>query len=123
MQLAVTAFAPVRCRVSNIFTTVRPRGAVSLGAEQCQKILAAGGIPHTLVDHAHEFKFPTLAFGCRVVFRIGHSARLPLLIFLEFRQSQFFTDLVVANAQRLNLLIRHMHFFTGFKIDAVDNTV
>ena len=48
---------------------------------------------------------------------------LSLLISLEFRQSQFFTDLVVANAQLLNLLIRHMYFFTGFKIDAVDDTV
>ena len=46
-----------------------------------------------------------------------------MLISLEFRQSQFFTDLVVANAQLLNLLIRHMYFFTGFKIDAVDDTV
>ena len=46
-----------------------------------------------------------------------------MLIPLKFRQSQFFTDLVVANAQRLNLRIRHMYFFTGFKIDAVDDTV
>ena len=46
-----------------------------------------------------------------------------LLISLEFRQSQFFTDLVVANAQLLNLLIRHMYFFTSFKIDAVDDAV
>ena len=49
--------------------------------------------------------------------------RLPMAIPLKFRQSQFFTDLVVANAQLLNLLIRHMYFFTGFKIDAVDDTV
>jgi len=46
-----------------------------------------------------------------------------LLISLEFRQPQFFADLVIANAQRLNLRIRHMYFFTGFKIDAVDDTV
>ena len=32
-------------------------------------------------------------------------------------------SLVIANAQRLNLRIRHMYFFTGFKIDAVDDTV
>ena len=48
---------------------------------------------------------------------------LSLLISLEFRQPQFFADLVIANAQRLNLRIRHMYFFTGFKIDAVDDTV
>ena len=46
-----------------------------------------------------------------------------MLIPLKFRQSQFFANLVVANAQLLNLLIRHMYFFTGFKIDAVDDTV
>ena len=46
-----------------------------------------------------------------------------MLISLEFRQSQFFTDLVVANAQLLNLLIRHVYFFTGFKIDTVDDAV
>ena len=46
-----------------------------------------------------------------------------MLIPLKFRQSQFFANLVVANAQRLNLLIRHMYFFTGFKIDAVDDAV
>ena len=46
-----------------------------------------------------------------------------MLIPLKFRQPQFFTDLVVANAQLLNLLICHMYFFTGFKIHAVDNTV
>ena len=46
-----------------------------------------------------------------------------MLISLEFRQSQFFTDLVVANAQLLNLFVCHMYFFSGFKIHAVDNTV
>ena len=46
-----------------------------------------------------------------------------MLIPLKFRQPQFFTDLVVANAQLLNLLVRHMHLPTGFKIDTVDNTV
>ena len=49
--------------------------------------------------------------------------RLSLLISLEFGKPQFFADLVIANAQRLNLRIRHMYFFTGFKIDAVDDTV
>jgi len=46
-----------------------------------------------------------------------------LLIPLKFGKSQFLANLVIANAQRLNLLIRHMYFFTGFKIDAVDDTV
>ena len=46
-----------------------------------------------------------------------------MLISLEFGKPQFLTDFVVANAQRLNPLIRHMYFFTGFKIDAVDDAV
>ena len=48
---------------------------------------------------------------------------MPLLIFLEFRQSQFFAYLVIADAQLLNLLVCHMHLPTGFKIDTVDDTV
>ena len=46
-----------------------------------------------------------------------------MLVSLEFRQSQFFTDLVIADAQLLNLFVCHMYFFAGFKIDTVDNTV
>ncbi len=96
---------------------------MALRAEQNQKFLTIPGAAHTLVDHAHEFKFPTLAFGRRVVFRIGHPARLPLAIPLKFRQPQFFADLVIADAQLLNLFVCHMYFFAGFKIHAVDNTV
>ena len=64
-----------------------------------------------------------LTFGCRVVFCVGHSARMPLLVFLKFRQPQFLADLVIANAQLLNLFVCHMCFFTSFKIDAVDDAV
>ena len=48
---------------------------------------------------------------------------MTLLIPLKFRQPQFFADLVIADAQLLNLFVCHMYFFTGFKIDAVDDTV
>ena len=123
MQLAVTAFASVRCGVGDILSAVRPCGIVTLRAEQDQKFLTIPGAAHTLVDHTHQLELPALTFGCRVVFRVGHPAGAFLLIPLKFRQPQFFTDLVVANAQLLNLLIRHMYFFTGFKIDAVDDTV
>ena len=123
MQLAVTALASVRCRVSNIFTTVRPCGIVTLRAEQDQKFLTIPGAAHTLVYHTHQLELPTLAFGRRVVFRVGHSARLPMLVSLEFRQPQFRTNLVVANAQLLNLFVCHMHLPTGFKIYAVDDAV
>ena len=46
-----------------------------------------------------------------------------LLIPLKFGKSQFLANLVIANAQLLNLLVRHMHLPTGFKIDTVDDTV
>ena len=46
-----------------------------------------------------------------------------LLIPLKFGKSQFLANLVIANAQRLNLLVRYMNLFSGFKIDAVDDTV
>ena len=46
-----------------------------------------------------------------------------MLIPLKFRQSQFFANLVIANAQLLNLLIRHVYLPASFKIDAVDDAV
>ena len=46
-----------------------------------------------------------------------------MLIPLKFRQYQFLTDFIVANAQLLNLLVCHMYLPTGFKIDAVDDAV
>ena len=123
MQLAVTAFAPLRCGVGDVLAAVRPSGVVTLRAEQDQKFLAAPSAAHTLVDHAHQLELPALAPVSRVVFCVGHSTRLPLLISLEFRQPQFFADLVIADAQLLNLFVCHMYFFAGFKIHAVDNTV
>ena len=96
VQLAVTALAPIRCGVGDVLAAVRPSGVVTLRAEQYQKFLTVSCAAHTLVDHAHQFKLPTLTFGCRVVFRVGHPAGLPLLILLEFRQSEFLADLVIA---------------------------
>ena len=46
-----------------------------------------------------------------------------MLISLEFRQSQFFTDLVVANAQLLNLLVRHVYLLTRLEVHTVDDAV
>ncbi len=123
MQLIVTAFSSVRCRVGDIFAAVSPCRVVALCAQQRQKFVPVPGIAHTLVYHAHEFKFPTLAFGRRVVFCVGHSLRLSLLISLEFGKPQFLTDFVVANAQLLNLFVRHMHLPAGFKVYAVDDAV
>ena len=46
-----------------------------------------------------------------------------MLIPLKFRQSQFFANLVIANAQLLNLFIRHVYFLSRLEVHAVDDTV
>ena len=46
-----------------------------------------------------------------------------MLIPLKFRQSQFFANLVIANAQLLNLLIRHVYFLSRLEVHAVDDAV
>ena len=99
-------FASVWCDIGDILPAVRPSCRVTLRAEQRQKFFTISGTAHTLVDDSHQLELPALALDCRVVFRIGHSTRLPLLISLEFRQPQFLANLVIANAQRLNLLVR-----------------
>ena len=123
MQLVITALAPIRRDVGDVLAAVRPCGIVTLRAEQHQKFLTVSCAAHTLVYHTHQLELPTLTFGCWVVFRVGHSPYLPLLVFLEFWQPQFLTNLVVVNTQLLNLFVCYVHFFTGFKIDAVDDTV
>ncbi len=46
-----------------------------------------------------------------------------MLVSLEFRQSQFFTYLVVANTQFLNLLVRHVYLLTRLEVHTVDDAV
>ena len=46
-----------------------------------------------------------------------------MLIPLKFRQSQFFANLVIANAQLLNLFICHVDLLARLKIDTVDDAV
>ncbi len=46
-----------------------------------------------------------------------------MLIPLKFRQSQFFANLVIANAQLLNLLIRHVYFLSRLEVHTVDDAV
>ena len=123
VQLVITASTSVWCDIGDIFTRIRPCGIVTLRTEQRQKFLTIFGAAHTLINHAHELELPTLASVRRVVFCVGHSARMPLLVFLKFRQPQFLTDFVVADAQLLNLFVRHMHLPPGFKIHTVDDTV
>ena len=46
-----------------------------------------------------------------------------MLIPLEFGKSQFLANLVITNAQLLNLLVCHVYLPAGFKIHAVDDAV
>ena len=46
-----------------------------------------------------------------------------LLIPLKFGKSQFLANLVITNAQLLNLLVRYMNLFSGLEIHAVDDAV
>lgn len=46
-----------------------------------------------------------------------------MLIPLKFRQSQFFANLVIANAQLLSLLIRHVYLLTRLEVHTVDDAV
>ena len=48
---------------------------------------------------------------------------MPLLVFLKFRQPQFLTDFVVADAQLLNLFVRHMHLPARLEVHTVDDAV
>ena len=48
---------------------------------------------------------------------------MPLLVLLEFWKSEFLADLVIAGAQRLNLLVCHVKLLAGFEIHAVDDAV
>ena len=123
MQLVITALAPIRRDVGDVLAAVRPSGVVALRAEQYQKFLTVSCAAHTLVDHAHQLELPALTFRCRIILCVGHPAGLPLLILLEFRKSEFPADLVIADTQRLNLLVCHVNLFAGFKIDAVDDAV
>ena len=46
-----------------------------------------------------------------------------LLIPLKFGKSQFLANLVIANAQLLNLLIRHVYFLFRLEVHTVDDAV
>ena len=63
-----------------------------------------------------------MAFQCRVVFRAAHAAGL-LRWRVKDRKTHFLTDCVVAPHQFLDLFLRHVQLFAGFKVDRVDDAV
>ena len=63
-----------------------------------------------------------MALQRRVVFRTAHAAGL-LRWRIKDRKTHFLTDCVVAPHQFLDLFLRHVQLFAGFKVDGVDDTV
>ena len=63
-----------------------------------------------------------MAFQCRVIFRTAHAAGL-LCWCVKDRKTHFLTDHVIAPHQLLQLFLRHMQLFAGFKVDGVDDAV
>lgn len=57
-----------------------------------------------------------------MVFRAAHAAGL-LRWRVKDRQPHFLTDRVVAPHQLLQLFLRHVQLFAGFKVDGVDDAV
>ena len=63
-----------------------------------------------------------MTLQCRVVFRAAHAAGL-LRGRLKDRQAHLLTDHVIAPHQLLQLFLRHVQLFAGFKVDGVDDAV
>ena len=57
-----------------------------------------------------------------MVFRAAHAAAL-LRWRVKDRQAHLLTDRVVAPHQLLQLFLRHVQLFAGFKVDGVDDAV
>ena len=79
---------------------------------------------HTVVDDVHELQLLALTTGCCVILTDGHSLGfLFSLLGLEHRKRKLPADHVVAPHQFLDLLLRHVQLFAGFKVDGVDDAV
>ena len=63
-----------------------------------------------------------MALQRRVIFRTAHAAGL-LRGRLKDRQAHLLTDHVIAPHQLLQLFLRHVQLFAGFKVDGVDDAV
>ena len=63
-----------------------------------------------------------MALQSRVVFRAAHAAGLLNGCFKDW-QAHLQTDRVVAPHQLLQLFLRHVQLFAGFKVDGVDDAV
>ncbi len=79
VQLAVTALAPLRRDVGNVLAAVCPCSVVTSERSSTRNSsrFPAQRIHSSITRISSNFQ---LSPGCRVVFRVGHSARLPLAL-------------------------------------------
>ena len=80
------------------------------------------GIPHTLVDGVHQSELPALPSGGGVVLCAGHGLD-PLLLWLEYRQTELHAHLIVALAQLCQLRLTDVQLLPILEADAVDEEV
>ena len=122
VQFVVAASHAVRCGVGDVLAGALPPHLIALGRHQGNEGVLVGGVFHALVDGVHEPQLPALALQRRVVFRAAHAAGL-LCWCVKDRQAHLLTDHVIAPHQFLDLFLRHVQLFAGFKVDGVDDAV
>lgn len=129
MQLIVATAVAVRRCVRDVFPRVRPLDVVALAAHQRDKFLRRFRVLHALVDGGHEPELPALTLRRDMVLADGHRLWLALgivfllLLWLEHRQVELLADHVIAPAQLLDLLVRHVELFARLEVDRVDDEV
>ena len=117
-QQAVTTPPAARRGVGDAAPRALPANLVPLALHQGDKLLAAVGVEHTVVDEIHELQLLALTTGSRVVLADGHGLRfLPGILCLEHRERKFHTYLVVTLAQFLELLLCDVEFPARVEVD------
>ena len=123
-QQAVTALPAAGRGVGDVPSGRFPADLVALALHQCNELLTAGGVAHTVVDDIHELQFFALATGGRMILANRHSFRFLLPILgLEHKERKLHTDLIVALPQFLELLLCDVQFLSRIEVDGVDEKV
>lgn len=111
-----------RDSVGDILAIVCPADVVAFAAHQRNELLPAAGVPHTLVYGVHQLELPALPSDSGVVLRAGHGLN-PLLLWLEYRQTELHAHLIVALAQLSQFQFTDVQLLPILEADAVDEEV
>ena len=123
-QQAVTALPAAGRGVGDVPSGRFPADLVALALHQCNELLTAGGVAHTVVDDVHELQFFALATDGGVILADGHRLGLLFLVRgVEHRERKLHTDLIVALSQFLKLILCDVQFLSGIEVDGVDEKV